>query len=62
MVIFKNKKKNARYFVPILFNVVCLERDFKSSFFFDTTDQRKNEQQLKQIGKEEKREELENYF
>ena len=33
MVIFKNEKKNARYFVPILFNVVCLERDFKSSFF-----------------------------
>jgi len=42
--------------------MVCLERDFKSSFFFDTTDQRKNEQQLKQIGKEEKREELENHF
>jgi hypothetical protein len=39
-------KKESKVF-PILFNMICLERDFKR--FQDKTEHRKNEQQLKQI-------------
>ena len=46
----------------LFYSTWCAWRGTLRVLFFDTTDQRKNEQQLKQIGKEEKREELENHF